>query len=225
MLTDAEAAKQALAAECIGTRYEYEDNQTMSIRSTRSVYREGRDLQGAVKKPKHNEFSKSIFQSELHSHRLVETELMERLLKRCAFKGKSSSKGWILVRISTDVVRLAVTSSSASRPKTPNMDGLHKAGYSWPAPPYKVDGMEESRGIYLDHQWRHDVKLSPDADIKLVAIDPGVKKKIQVAQVHLSACLDTRGWGWLPRSSTSRSSGPSRQTSGRRSEESGSGSS
>jgi hypothetical protein len=43
--------------------------------------------------------------------------------------------------------------------------------------------------VYIDHQWRHDLYVPEESNnVELMAIDPGVRVKIQCARVPLRIC-------------------------------------
>eukprot|EP00967_Tisochrysis_lutea_P117700 scaffold190550_cov24-Tisochrysis_lutea.AAC.1 len=46
------------------------------------------------------------------------------------------------------------------------------------------------RGVFRDHQWRHDISCRVDSNVQFIAIDPGIKKKLQIASASLSQCDD-----------------------------------
>lgn len=184
----AEEARDSLCAPHSLATYKYEDL-TDEVAHLQGVYREGRRLKQSSGNS--TGIQKEILQSELHSHRCAEAALFDLLLTRSAFGGSSEKgwrKGWVPIRLSTDGVRLAVTFASGVAKKAPNIDGLSAANYKWDAPAERLQLEDTDRGVYRDHQWRHDISCQAEADVKLIAIDPGIKKKLQIASAPLSLC-------------------------------------
>lgn len=174
-------------------RYEPINKDALDDLEFAAVYQEGRLRKGERKRALKGPSSAAADHAlhELHLQRDRESMIFAQVVRVAHFKGKKRAE-WVPVRISTDGIKLCVTYESATHQKAANLDALSDKGYDWSAPRARVDGSTPSlRGVYRDHQWRHDLYIPKDqSGFEIVAIDPGVRVKVMAASAPLHVCGD-----------------------------------